>query len=96
MLLETIKDAEKPKLKPRKKINPYAEVKISIPTVNYSLLRNSAADKAKAAEIEKLRVHAFTSRADDTTKGIGSLTNSTVKKLKAADWLKRNQTTYKG
>ena len=78
-----------------KKINAYSEVKIPIPTIKYSLLRNSAADKAKAAEIEKLRVHAFTSRADDTTKGIGSLTNSTVKKLKAADWLRGNQTTYK-
>ena len=94
MLLATIEDAKKHKLKPRKKINTYADIKI--PTVNYSLLRNSAADKAKAAEIEKLRVHAFTSRPDeDAVRGIGSLTNSTVKKLKAAGWLRGNQTTYK-
>ena len=72
MLLATIEDAKNPKLKPRKKINAYADIKIPIPTVNYSLLRNSAADKAKAA-IEKLRVFAFTPRPNDVVKGIGSL-----------------------
>ena len=40
MLLATIEDAKKPKLKPRKKINAYADIKIPIPTVNYSLLRD--------------------------------------------------------
>jgi len=84
-----VKYGEPDKLK-IKKINAFA--KIPIPTVNYSLLKNSVADKAKAAEIENLRLLAFSKKADDTTKGIGSLTNSTVKKLKAADWLRGNQT----
>ena len=100
MLLATIEDAKKQKLKPRKKINAYADVKISIPTVNYSLLRNSAADKAKAAEIEKLRVHAFTRSETDRDKnlGIGSLANTTGRKLRAVaakdSWRKNRETIY--
>ena len=49
MLLATIEDAKKSKLKPRKKINAYADVKIPIPTVNYSLLRDSKEDAREAA-----------------------------------------------
>ena len=95
MLLATIEDAKKPKLKPRKKINAYADIKIPIPTVNYSLLRDPKQEERESA-LEKMRVRAFTSRPDeDAVRGIGSLTNSTVKKLKAADWLRGNQTTYK-
>ena len=86
--------------KPKKKINPYSEVKIPIPTINYSLLRNSAADKAKAAEIEKLRVHAFTKSETDKDKyqGIGSLANTTGRKLRATaakdSWRKNRETIY--
>ena len=80
MLLATIEDAKKQKLKPRKKINAYADVKISIPTVNYSLLRNSAADKAKAAALEQVRVFAFTPSPNDAVKGIGSLMKTIASK----------------
>ena len=51
---------------------PKTEVKVAMPVIHYSLLRNSAADKAKAA-LEKLRVFAFTPRPNDVVKGIGSL-----------------------
>ena len=82
--------------KPKKKINAYAEVKIPIPKINFSLLRDPKREEREAA-LEKMRVSAFTSIPDpDRLRGIGSLANPTVKKLKAADWLKRNQTTYKG
>ena len=82
--------------KPKKKINPYSEVKIPIPKINFSLLRDLKREEREAA-LEKMRVSAFTSIPDpDRLRGIGSLANPTVKKLKAADWLKRNQTTYKG
>ena len=82
--------------KPKKKINPYSEVKIPIPKINFSLLRDPKREEREAA-LEKMRVSAFTSIPDpDRLRGIGSLANPTVKKLKAADWLKRNQTTYKG
>ena len=74
---------------------PKTEVKVAMPVIDHSLLRNSVADKAKAAALEQVRVFAFTPSPNDAVKGIGSLTNSTVKKLKAADWLKGNQTTYK-
>ena len=100
MLIATIEDAKKAKLKPRKKINAYANIDIPIPTVNYSLLRNSAADKAKAAEIEKLRVHAFTRSETDRDKnfGIGSLANTTGRKLRAVaakdSWRKNRETIY--
>ena len=97
MLLATIEDAKKPKLKPRKKINAYADIKIPIPTVNYSLLRNSKED-AREAALEKLRVHAFTKSESDEDKGIGSLANTTGRKLRAAaakdSWTKNRETTY--
>ena len=51
---------------------PKTEVKVAMPVIHYSLLRNSAADKAKAA-IEKLRVFAFAPSPNDAVKGIGSL-----------------------
>ena len=52
---------------------PKTEVKVAMPVIHYSLLRNSAADKAKAA-IEKLRVFAFAPRPNlDENKGIGFL-----------------------
>ena len=51
--------------------------------------------EAREAALEKLRVSAFTEIPDpDRWRGIGALATPTVKKLKAADWLKRNQTTY--
>ena len=79
MLLATIEDAKKPK--PSKKINAYADVKIPIPTINHSLLRNSAADAAKAAAIEKVRAYAFSKRPDvDAVRGIGSLMKTTAAK----------------
>ena len=97
MLLATLEDTKKPKLKPRKKINPYSEVKIPIPTVNYSLLRNSKED-AREAVIEKLRVHAFTKSESDEDKGIGSLANTTGRKLRAAaakdSWTKNREKIY--
>ena len=50
----------------------------------------------REAALEKMRVSAFTSIPDpDRLRGIGSLANPTVKKLKAAGWLSGNQTTYK-
>ena len=96
MLLAAIQDAKKPKLKPRKKINPYSEVKIPIPKINFSLMRGSdTKQEEREAALEKLRVSAFTEIPDpDRWRGIGALATPTVKKLKAADWLKRNQTTY--
>ena len=99
MLLATIEDAKKPKLKPPKKINPYSEVKIPIPTVNYSLLRNPK-QEARDAAIEKLRVHAFTRSENDRDKnlGIGSLANTTGRKLRATaakdSWRKNRETIY--
>ena len=44
MLLATIEDAKKPKLKQPKKINPFSGIEIPIPTVNYSLLRDPKED----------------------------------------------------
>ena len=87
---------EPDKPKPKKKINPYAEVKIPIPKINFSLMRDSdPKQEAREAALEKLRVSAFTEIPDpDRWRGIGALATPTVKKLKAADWLKRNQTTY--
>jgi hypothetical protein len=82
--------------KPKKKINPYSEVKIPIPKINFSLMKDSdPKQEAREAALEKLRVSAFTEIPDpDRWRGIGALATPTVKKLKAADWLKRNQTTY--
>ena len=97
MLIATIEDAKKAKLKPRKKINAYANIDIPIPTVNYSLLRNPK-QKARDVAIEKLRVHAFTKSESDEDKGIGSLANTTGRKLRAAaakdSWTKNRETTY--
>ena len=97
MLLATIEDAKKQKLKPRKKINAYADIKIPIPTVNYSLLSDPK-QEARDAAIEKLRVHAFTKSESDEDKGIGSLANTTGRKLRAAaakdSWTKNRETTY--
>ena len=85
-------DKPKPKLK---KINPFSEIEIPIPTVNYSLLRDPKQEERESA-LEKMRVRAFTSRPDeDAVRGIGSLTNSTVKKLKAARSLRKNKAAYK-
>ena len=97
MLLATIEDAKKHKLKPRKKIKTYADIKI--PTVNYSLLRNSKED-AREAALEKLRVHAFTRSETDRDKnlGIGSLANNTGRKLRAVaakdSWTKNREKIY--
>ena len=97
MLLATIEDAKKHKLKPRKKINTYADIKI--PTVNYSLLRDPK-QEARDAAIEKLRVHAFTRSETDRDKnlGIGSLANTTGRKLRAVaakdSWRKNRETIY--
>lgn len=52
---------------------PKTEVKVAMPVIHYSLLRNSAADKAKAAVLEQVRVFAFTPSPNDAVKGIGSL-----------------------
>ncbi len=97
MLLATIEDAKKPKPKPRKKINAYADIKIPIPTVNYSLLRDPK-QGAREAAIEKLRVHAFTKSESDRDKGIGSLANTTGRKLRATaakdSWTKNREKIY--
>ena len=59
---------------------PKTEVKVAMPVIHYSLLRNSAADKAKAA-IEKLRVFAFAPRPNlDENKGIGFLMKTIASK----------------
>ena len=86
-------EPDKPK---PKKTNLYADVKIPIPKINFSLMRDSdPKQEEREAALEKLRVSAFTEIPDpDRWRGIGALATPTVKKLKAADWLKRNQTTY--
>ena len=96
MLLATIEDA---KPKPKKKINAYADVKISIPVIDHSLLRDPKQEAQKAA-IEKLREYAFTPREDpDESRGIGSFKKTIGKQLRAAnskrDWEKANKTIYK-
>ena len=53
---------------------PKTEVKVAMPVIDHSLLRNSVADKAKAAALEQVRVFAFTPRPNpDANKGIGFL-----------------------
>ena len=53
---------------------PKTEVKVAMPVIHYSPLRDSAADKAKAAALEQVRVFAFTPRPNpDANKGIGFL-----------------------
>ena len=88
---------DKPKLK---KTNPYNNLKISIPNVNFARLRNPEDEMRKAAE-DRIRVAAFTPKRDpDLDRGVGSLKDNIAKKLRAAesksDWKKRNTTTYKG
>jgi len=85
--------------KPKKKINAYAKVKIPIPTVDHSLLRNPN-QAAREAALERTRAYAFSKRPDpDTAKGIGSFRKTIGRKLKAAnsksDWENINQRTYK-
>jgi len=83
-----------------KKVNTYSEVKISIPTIiNHSLLRKSAADKVKAAAIEKVRQYAFSKKPDpDTIRGIGSFANTIGRKLRATEskrnWERNQKTIY--
>ena len=84
-----------------KKINAYADVKIPVPVIDYALLRESAADKARAAALEKTRAYAFAPRPDpDANSGIGSFKKTIGRKLRAEnskrDWQKRSQTIYKG
>jgi len=84
--------------KPKKKINPYADVKIAIPTIDHSLLRDPN-QEARDAVLEKTRAYAFTPRPDpDAVKGIGSFKDTIGKQLRAAnsksDWEKSNQRTY--
>ena len=97
MLLATLEAAKKPKPKQPKKINTYANIDIPIPTVNYSLLRDPK-QEARDAAIEKLRVHAFTKSESDRDKGIGSLANTTGRKLRAAaakdSWTKNREKIY--
>ena len=94
MLLATLEDA-KPK---PKKINPYAEVKIPIPTIDDSLLRDPGQNDREAT-LEKMRVYAFTPRPNpDEAKGIGSFRNKIGRKLKAAEskrnWERSRKTIY--
>ena len=96
MLLATLGD-EKPK--PKKKINPYADVKIPIPVIDHSILRDPN-QEAREAALEKTRAYAFSKRPDpDAVKGIGSFRDTVGRKLRAAtsrsDWEKNNRTTYK-
>ena len=82
-----------------KKINAYADVKIQIPTIDHSLLRDPK-QEAREAALEKTRAYAFTKIPDpDSVKGIGAFTNSIARKLRAAnsksDWEKNNRRTYK-
>ena len=96
MLLATLGDV---KAKP-KKTNLYADVKIPIPVIDHSLLRDSAADKARAAALEKTRVYAFSKIPDpDAVRGIGSFTNTIGEELRAnnskSDWEKRVNYKYK-
>ena len=84
--------------KPKKKINAYADVKIAIPTINYSLLRDPN-QEAREAALEKTRAYAFSKRPDpDENKGIGSFRKTIGRKLRASnsrtDWEKSNQRTY--
>ena len=89
-------EPDKPKTK-LKKINPFSEIEIPIPTINYSLLRDPK-QEARDAAIEKLRVHAFTKSESDEDKGIGSLANTTGRKLRAAaakdSWTKNREKIY--
>ena len=85
--------------KPKKKINPYTEVKIAIPTIDHSLLRDPN-QAAREAALERTRAYAFSKIADpDAAKGIGSFRKTIGRKLRASksrtDWENINQRTYK-
>ena len=97
MLIETLEDA-KPKPQ-RTNAQQFYDVKIPIPTVDRSLLRNPN-QAAREAALEKTRAYAFSKRPDpDENKGIGSFRNVIGRKLNAAtsrrNWERNNQTTYK-
>ena len=82
-----------------KKINAYANAKIEIPTINYSLFRNPKHDVRDAA-LEKMRAYAFKpANNSDANNGIGSFRKTIGRKLRAAtsrsDWEKSNRRTYK-
>jgi len=83
--------------KPKKKINPYSEVKIPIPKINFSLLRDPKREEREAA-LEKMRVSAFTRSSTDKDQGIGSLANATGRKLRATaakdSWTKNREKIY--
>ena len=83
--------------KPKKKVNAYAEVKIPIPKINFSLLRDPKREEREAA-LEKMRVSAFTRSSTDKDQGIGSLANATGRKLRATaakdSWTKNRETIY--
>ena len=90
---------EPDKPKPKKKINPYADVKIAIPTIDRSLLRDPNKE-ARESALEKMRAYAFTPTPNpDAVKGIGSFRKTIGRKLSAAtsrsDWERNNRTTYK-
>jgi len=85
--------------KPKKKINPYSEVKIPIPKINFSLMRGTdQKQEEREAALEKLRVSAFTRSSTDKDQGIGSLANATGRKLRATaakdSWTKNRETIY--
>ena len=89
-------EPDKPKTK-LKKINPFSGIKIPIPTVNFSLLRDPKREEREAA-LEKMRVSAFTRSSTDKDQGIGSLANATGRKLRATaakdSWTKNRETIY--
>ena len=97
MLIATLEDA---KLKPqRTNAQQFYDVKIPIPTVDHSLLRNPN-QAAREAALEKTRAYAFSKRPDpDENKGIGSFRKTIGRKLRASksrtDWENINQRTYK-
>ena len=97
MLIETLEDA-KPKPQ-RTNAQQFYDVKIPIPTVDRSLLRNPN-QAAREAALEKTRAYAFSKRPDpDENKGIGSFRKTIGRKLRASksrtDWENINQRTYK-
>ena len=92
-------DGRYDKPKPKKKINAYADVKIPIPTIDHSLLRNPN-QEAREAALEKLRAYAFKPADNsDANNGIGSFRNTIGKELRAnnskSDWEKINKVKYK-
>ena len=81
-----------------KKIDAYGDVKIPIPTLDDSLLRDPG-QNARAVALEKMRAYAFTPRLNpDAVRGLGSLRNTIGRKLKASEskrnWEKNQKTIY--